>query len=159
MMIRKTVNLIAFSLILLFLFSSCGKEELKYTIPRSPVNFTVNLQGQDNKLNNLFESLYFNKPRLSGEYVGYAGLLVFTYGLDNDGLPALAAFDACCPNEGTRDAVVVADSEAKAICNKCKSVYDLTTGGRPVSGPSTERLQSYPIAKEYPYHGVFRIRN
>lgn len=159
MMIRKTVNLIVFSLILLFLFSSCGKEELKYTIPRSPVNFTVNLQGQDHVLNNFYATKYFDSYRLDREQVGYAGLLVFNYGSDSDGLPALAAFDACCPNEGTRDAIVIANSEGKAICNKCKSVYDLTIGGRPVSGPSTERLQSYPIAKEYPYHGVFRIRN
>jgi Ferredoxin subunits of nitrite reductase and ring-hydroxylating dioxygenases len=151
---KKIISILS----IIFLFSACGKEELDYTIPRSNVNFRVNLQAADNVLNGVLGYATFTKPRLAGEYIGFAGLLVFTYGIDENGLPALNAFDLCCPHEGRQNIRVTPGNDGKATCSQCKSVYDLNTG-RALSGPSTKHLQAYYIGAEHPYMGVFVIRN
>jgi len=139
-------------------FQSCGKEELDYTIPRERVSFQVNLNSLDNILNSVGGYQTYTKPRLSNEYVGYAGLLVYSYSIDMDGVPLLVAYDLCCPYEDQRSVTVSPNAEGKAVCAKCKSVYDMNTG-RPLSGPSQERLQPYYVNRQNPYNGVFTVQN
>ena len=143
-------------------FQSCGKEEIKYTIPQTRVYLRVNLNAIDNALNSVLGYKTYteaDRPNYgSAAYFGYAGLLLFTYSMDEYALPQINAFDLCCPNEGQRSIMVAPNSEGKATCSTCKSVYDLTTG-RPISGPSEKRLQSYSIIRSSPYNGVFTVQN
>ena len=143
----------------IFIFS-CGDNDFKYTVPRAPVDFKVQLNGADNALNSFWGHKRYDKEGNYGynQYVGYSGLLVFCYGFDESGFPELNAFDLCCPYEDLVSVRVVANNEGKATCTGCKSVYDLTSGF-PDSGPSKERLQMYPVTRQLPYSGVYYIHN
>jgi nitrite reductase/ring-hydroxylating ferredoxin subunit len=80
---------------------------------------------------------------------GYAGLIVICIS-DQQYL----AYDACCPLEGTKAAIVetnpgqtgiVLSSNPVATCKVCGSQYILYNGGYPVKGPSTRNLKQYAV--------------
>lgn len=156
----KIINKILVLIVSIGCFFSCGEDEQTYTIPQSAVNLTVNLNGADNILNTLYA--YKTYESVSGQtaytYLGYAGILLFCADINSEGIPVLNAFDLCCPYEDNRNVKVTPTQDRKAVCSKCKSEYDLLTGMR-ISGPSTERLQSYRVSYEVPYYGKFVIRN
>lgn len=151
---------VSFLLGLFMIISSCSKEEEKYKIPWAQVNYTINLNGADNILNNSTASKTYPTSQLAGRYVGFAGLLIVCgpYKYDN-GAPILYVYDLCCPNEGTKDAIVVPSSDGlTAKCNKCNSEYDIISGiGNVKSGPSQESLQRYQAIPENPYNGKYNI--
>ena len=151
------IKIIAF-LLVIFSFISCGDEE-QNNPSGMRVNFRLELNGRDDKLKNLYSYEVYTSPRIDGEYVGVSGLLVFNYGIDNDFSPLLFAYDLCCPHEDNPMTKVTPNAQMKAVCGKCKSEYDLINAGIVISGPSKRRLWSYPVSKEYPYNGIFHIRN
>lgn len=138
---------------------SCGKEEEKYVIPIVPVNFLVNTNYQDKELVTPSNTKIFTQARLSGEYVGYSGLLVIC-GLtliDGGTSYQLHAYDLCCPHEKLQD-VKLTVQDGKAKCPKCGSVYDVLSGvGSVESGPSENGLQRYRVTPDLSNVGVFRI--
>ncbi|MFR9166836.1 MAG: hypothetical protein ACLVKO_11690 [Dysgonomonas sp.] len=144
---------------LLILFTACGEEEINNpSVAR--VYFKVDLSAIDNELNNIYSYKTFTKPRNAAEFVGLGGLLVYNSEFDDNGRPVLKAYDLCCPYEKNPLSTIVPNNERKAICKDCKSVYDLQNGGFKLSGPgSTNRLWSYNLAAEYPYNGIFIVRN
>jgi len=181
-MMKKLSYILLFTVFAL-IFAGCGKEEPKYTIPASPVNFTINTSFRDNNLNNIgnFNAYLKTKDKanydklvenvkgivvLSGErdansYIGYSGLLVVNTGSTLTPTP-YAVFDLCCPYEGMADVRVVPTNNGTAKCPQCNSVYDIIFGtGIPESGPAVEKkttLQSYYIApvSQYEYRIYYR---
>ena len=136
---------------LLCLTISCSKEEIKSTIPYAPVNFKIDLVAD--KID-YFDYALFEQPRLAGEYVGYAGLLIFR---DHEGV--LFAFDLCCPYEKNRDIKVQPNTLGEAKCPACQTVYDIMHQGQGFvkSGPGKLHLQRYSVLKSS--EDIYRIRN
>ena len=148
-----------FFCVLILGFLSCGKEEADNIIPSSPVNFMVNVRIQDTELTSSMKSKVFTQPRLSGEYVGYSGLLVVCSGdILAGGIYQLHAYDLCCTYEKQRSIKVEPEADGKAKCPKCGTLYNTFEGvGNPVSGPGTNNLQRYNVQPSGSEVGVFRI--
>ncbi len=119
------------------------------TIPYGTVNFKIDLMTD--KID-YFDYAVFDSPRRSGEYVGYAGLLIFR---NQEG--QIFAYDLCCPKERSQTVKVIPNSRGEAVCPVCGSVYSIWTGfGNVVSGPSTLPLQKYNVSNANP---VYIIRH
>lgn len=131
--------------------ASCTPDEIKSSIPYAPVNFKVDVVAD--KID-YFDFAVFERPRLAGEYVGYAGLLIFR---DHEGV--LFAFDLCCPYEKNRDIKVRPNSSGEAICPVCHTTYDIMHQGQGFvkTGPGKMRLQRYSVLKIY--EDAYRITN
>lgn len=161
-------------LILAMCFVSCGEEENPQTIPYAPCNFVINLTGTHSDINGSytigafvkdksgFEKLLTNASvvkvygfsNLAAERYGYAGVLVLNKGSE------LLAFDLCCPNEDNPNIRVLPNDSYRAKCQKCKSEFDLVSGGFPISGPAKEKLQQYRISRDSNDGGEkYRIMN
>jgi hypothetical protein len=172
----KTIKYI-FAAGLIVLLLACGKEEPKYTIPAKPVDFKFNTGSVDHNLANIGSiSVYikaadknaydkqlegvkgvqiFIAPRLSGEYIGYSGLLIINTGSTLNPTP-FAAFDLCCPHEKLENIRVVPANDGTAKCPKCGSVYDIMFGtGQVMEGVSSEKLQTYYVASAG--NSVYRV--
>lgn len=137
MIMRKATLL----LILLLGSVSCG-ESFRSSIPNVG-RFTFEadmLQAQ------------FQSIRTQGQFVlvlknahnlrlGYGGLII-----GNSVFNSYCAFDAACPVEASRDVIVeiTNDGLGKAVCPKCKTVYDLNNNGAP-NGVGTEYLKDYYV--------------
>jgi len=133
-----------------FLSSSCTQEIPALTIPSAPVNFKIDLMTD--KID-YFDYAVFESPRRAGEYVGYAGLLIFR---NQEG--QIFAYDLCCPKERSQTVKVIPNSRGEAVCPVCGSVYSIWTGfGNVVSGPSTLPLQKYNVSKYS--DSAYTIRN
>ncbi len=99
-----------------------------------------------------FDYAVFESPRRAGEYVGYAGLLIFR---NQEG--QIFAYDLCCPKERSKTVKVIPNSRGEAVCPVCCSVYSIWTGfGNVVSGSSTLTLQKYNVSNANP---VYIIRH
>ena len=80
---------------------------------------------------------------------GFAGLIVICI---SD--MQYAAYDACCPFEGTRQSYIETNpgqngiygsSNPAATCKTCGSQYILYNGGYPIKGPSNRNLKQYQV--------------
>jgi nitrite reductase/ring-hydroxylating ferredoxin subunit len=136
----------------------------RYTIPFAPVSFTVDLLGQDHKLNIALSYKVFTEKdrRVDSDRFGFAVLLVVADVTGN----ALFAYDLCCPYEDSKIIKVKPRSDGKAECPECGSVYFTMYGstsgnmmygfGTPEKGPSSEALQSYRVILQ---NGVYHLSN
>lgn len=143
--------------IILLAFSSCGDENPRYTIPRSPVYFLVNINLQDPELSAAGGSYKtFTRPRLDKEQVGFGGLLIVHGDIEG----TLYAYDLACPKEDSKSALIQPQKGGvTAICPTCKSEYSILLGtGHVMSGPAKEPLQRYRVIPEGS-RGQYRIRN
>ncbi|WP_029904244.1 hypothetical protein [Prevotella sp. 10(H)] len=143
----EKIKYIVITVFLLFIFSSCGKEEEKNVIPAERVNFRINLKI-DNELRapgGYKEYVRGKHPLLEGEALGFGGLLVINsfYATNT---PDLLAYDLSCPSEALRTVLVSATSDGKAKCSKCGRIYNLMENGRVVSESSDLHLQRYIVA-------------
>ncbi|MDR1881377.1 MAG: hypothetical protein LBR26_01160 [Prevotella sp.] len=126
---------------------SCGKEEIRNVIPVEQVNFKLNLNSADAILRtpgNSKEYVNGKYPVLSGEYLGYGGLLVINsfYATDR---PDLLVYDLSCPYEASRSILVKASTDGNAKCSQCGRIYNLMERGRVISGSSGLHLQRYSV--------------
>lgn len=154
------------------LLASCGKEEAKYNIPDSPVNFTFNTNALDTHLAGAgnvaiyllsrdksdYDKLLagvsvaksYNAERTQASLVGYSGLLVINTGSLLGNTP-FAAFDLCCPYEAQMSTRIVPTNNGTAECPKCKSSFMILNGtGKAVSGPAekeAKNLKPYSIER------------
>lgn len=159
------------AIVLLSILSNCGNEEPKYSIPASPVNFTINTNYLDDNLNTAgnfnaylrlkdkanYEKLVttvkglevLSGDRAGSPYIGYSGLLIINTGAALNST-SFAVFDLCCPNEGQEGIRIIPTNDGTAKCPQCNSTYDIIFGtGRPISGPALDKkvsLQSYYIS-------------
>lgn len=128
--------------LLLMVICSCSKIT-ESDIPYARVWFKLDLRYSDKDLVPLLSYKEFTTPRAAGEYTGYAGLLI-VHSYDN----LYMAFDRCCPNEARRDVVIVpGNNDGTATCPQCKTVYDISNGGTPNSGPSKFALRRYNVTQ------------
>ena len=165
-------NLIYWFIASLFIatLSSCGKEEPKYTIPASSVNFIINTSFLDNHLasggnigvylrskdKSEYDKLitdikgvktYQGDGRSGNPRLGYSGLMIINTGAILGETP-YAAFDLCCPYEKRENVRVIPTNDGTARCPQCNSTFDIMMGsGRPISGVASENLQSYYVSK------------
>ncbi|SBV94029.1 hypothetical protein [uncultured Dysgonomonas sp.] len=154
--------------LLMFVVSSCGKEEEKYTIPAAPVQFFIYPNSFDNHLmggGNIgiylknqqdkenYDKLVANIKEVKTyigiraglpSYLGYSGLMVVNTTLSD---APYAVFDLCCPHEDMVSIRVVPTNEGTVKCPECGSIYDIFTGVRK-SGVTKENLQSYRIVND-----------
>jgi len=146
----KHISLIFTTIIFFSFLSSCTQEMPDLTIPYGTVNFKIDLMTD--KID-YFDYAVFESPRRAGEYVGYAGLLIF---MNQEG--QIFAYDLCCPKERSKTVKVIPNSRGEAVCPVCGSVYNIWTGfGNIVSGPLTLTLQKYKVSKYS--DSAYTIRN
>lgn len=147
---NKLVKITVLSFILLITTFSCGDEITSGG--GGPVNFqlALGISGEDKSLNNPFAYSTFTEARNKNERVGKSGLLVVNIGLDDYARPMLSAFDLCCPYENMSNIKVkVNNKELKAVCNACKSEFDILSGiGNRISGPASRGLFFYRVKSE-----------
>lgn len=110
------------------------------SIPDFPVWLQLNLTSTYPTFRNSYNKfLTFEKPIIETDRVGYGGILVYT-GFDGQ----YYAFDMSCPYEHKAKIKVHPNDIGQAICDSCKSVYDIGYGiGNPSSGKSKEVLRRY----------------
>jgi hypothetical protein len=127
------------SLLISFLLVSCDDTYIS-SIPDFPVWLQLNLTSTYPTFRNSYnKSLTFENPIIETDRVGYGGILVYT-GFDGQ----YYAFDMSCPYEHKAKIKVRPNELGQAICDSCKSVYDIGYGiGNPSSGKSKEVLRRY----------------
>ena len=137
-----------FTLISLILIAaSCDKPAVS-NIPYSNVWLELDLANLDKGLIPLTAHRTFTQEDIGkriGVYAtGFGGVLVY-HGIDN----SYYAFDAACPYEGNSNVKVKVDeANLFAICPKCNSKYDLSTGiGNPAIAPHKHQLHKYSLQK------------
>ena len=147
---KKTILCFLFPI----LFSlSCGKEELRQTIPFASVNFTINLNGLDHSLRTPLSYKTFIQARLQTDRVGFGGLLIVS-GFNGE----IFAFDLACPCERRRDVLVTPNADGTAVCATCHSVFITSFGlGTVISGNAPASLQVYNVFPQG--EGVFIVRH
>jgi len=127
------------SLLISFMVVSCDDSYIS-SIPDFPVWLQLNLTSTYPTFRNSYnKSLTFEKPIFETDRIGYGGILVYT-GFDGQ----YYAFDMSCPYEHKAKIKVHPNDVGQAICDSCKSVYDIGYGiGNPSSGKSKEVLRRY----------------
>lgn len=125
-------------------FSACETVD-NDRIPAMPVNIDLGNPGLWNTygVSGYGQYRYFNREKhvpanfnyTASTYTGYGGVLLL------DGINGPMAYDAACPYEVSKDAVVSIDSDnLEAVCSKCGSRFNVfDAAGAPVSGPALER--------------------
>lgn len=148
-------------LLLLVLPFALSCERQKCDVPSMPVQFEINTMqypyatylapgcvGQtlaitaisNNTLQLQFSNETTTKPRFDGEYIGYAGLLVW---IDMNG--DYQACDLCCPNCLDPKVPVEVDG-LFAICPVCGERFDLSHGTAfPQEGVTKQALRHFAI--------------
>ncbi|MDD4993482.1 MAG: hypothetical protein PHR83_14745 [Paludibacter sp.] len=126
-------------LLISFMLVSCDDSYIS-SIPDFPVWLQLDLTSTYPTFRNSYnKSLTFEKPIIETDRVGYGGILVYT-GFDGQ----YYAFDMSCPYEHKAKIKVHPNDIGQAICDSCKSVYDIGYGiGNPSSGKSKEVLRRY----------------
>lgn len=142
------------------LFWACGEDE-PYNQYDAIVYFEVDARSgrSDYKLSTPNVYATFEKPRLAKDRgVGYGGLLIFssTELIEGTSFYYLYAYDLACPHEREPNVKVVPNSNNRAECPKCGSVYSLS-GGTVISGKSQSPLVRYQAIPSNQTPGVFTI--
>jgi hypothetical protein len=144
------------SCILFFIFSfflSGCNDNYVSSIPDYPVNLKLNLTTTYPTFKNSYNQyLLFEKRVLETDRIGYGGIMVYT-GFDG----TYYAWDMACPYEADKDIKVHPNELGQAICDSCKSVFELGFGvGNPSSGPAKEVLKKYKTSLSGDVLYVFR---
>ncbi|MDR1259175.1 MAG: (2Fe-2S)-binding protein [Tannerellaceae bacterium] len=131
-----------FLCLLALIGSSCEKAFIS-SIPNYPVYLELDLAFEDNVLVPVLAYKIYTPQNVNQaiEKTGFGGVLIF------HGINAYHAFDAACPHEASRTVTVgVDDDHLYAVCPRCQTKYDLTSGvANPVSGPGREQLKPYRV--------------
>jgi nitrite reductase/ring-hydroxylating ferredoxin subunit len=149
---RRLNPLIALFTGLSFIILGCDDTYIS-SIPNYPVSLQLNLTSTYPIFkNSINQFLIFQKPVTATDRIGYGGILVYT-GFDQE----YYAFDMACPYEAKSTIRVKPNDLGQAICDSCKTVYDISLGlGIPISGPSKEMLRKYKTSVDGDYLYVFR---
>lgn len=134
------------------IFGGCDDTYIS-SIPNYPVSMQLNLTSTYPTFkNSINRYLIFQKPVTASDRIGYGGILVYS-GFDQE----YYAFDLACPHEAKSSIRVKPNDIGQAICDSCKTVYDISLGlGIPVSGPSREMLRKYKTSVDGDYLYIFR---
>lgn len=140
------INLFLFTGIIAFFTLSCHKKN--DVIPDVVVDFTTDiLDPRFVQLNAIGGSITVNtstnNERYAGGYMG-SGIIV------SRGPDDFYAYDRTCPHDYALDKSVIPvnidpNGFAKAVCPKCKTVYELISFGTPSSGPGRYPLKNYKV--------------
>lgn len=125
--------------IMFTLLSGCDDSSIS-PIPDYPVSLQLNLTTTYPTFrNSINQYLLFQKPVFQTDRIGYGGILVYT-GFDG----TYYAWDLSCPYEAKPDIRVHPNQQGQAVCDSCKSVFDIGFGiGNPSSGPAKNLLKRY----------------
>ncbi|CAK7058614.1 MAG: hypothetical protein PARBA_02141 [Parabacteroides sp.] len=124
----------------LFFTLSCTKIT-ESDIPYAKVRIKLDLHYRDKELVGLLHHKEFQSARYSGEYTGFAGILVIC-GYNN----RYYAYDRCCPVESSKNITIIPDDTGQATCPVCNTIYEIGNGsGIPIKGPSVYALRKYRI--------------
>jgi nitrite reductase/ring-hydroxylating ferredoxin subunit len=134
------IVLYSFGLLIAGSVFSCADNQNSF-VPYAKVDKYVSLVNNNNLL------IPGNSMTFPGD--GYSGLIVICISEMQ-----YAAYDACCPYEGTKLSYVetnpgqtgiVASSNPVATCKTCGSQYILYNGGYAIKGPSSRPLKPYQV--------------
>ena len=115
-----------------------------------PVRYLLDLMGEGHGLQEPFSMMTITHPRLPGDRLGAAGLLVVhTHPVvAGDESESYAAFDLACPYEWPSVVAIEISPGGimEAVCPACGTVYDFSLGaGIPKAGKSPYSLWQYPV--------------
>jgi len=128
-------------LFLLNTLTGCN-DNIQSSIPDFPVYLQLNLTTTYPNFRTPNQALTFEKGIFVTDRIGYGGILVYI-GFDGE----YYAFDMCCPYEVKQNIRVHPNGYGQAVCDSCKSVFDIGYGiGNPSSGKAKEALKRYTTA-------------
>lgn len=140
MVIAKKYEVLLVMLILGLALTACENINRRSSIPYAPVDYIVNITREyphfvvENGPNHIIVT----QKKLSTEFIGYAGLLIWV-GMDN----AYHAADLCCPYCVKKNKPLEVDG-MYAVCKLCGEHYDISWGfGYPTKGITDEPLKQY----------------
>ncbi|GAB1416658.1 hypothetical protein MASR2M117_20640 [Paludibacter sp.] len=142
---------------MVFTCSSCNDNYIS-SIPDYPVHLELNLTtSYPTFRENPYQFLVFEKPRYSNEYLGFGGILVVC-GFGSNSAYEYFSYDLACPHEADKSIKVVPNDMGQAICEKCKSTYDIVNGfGIPINNSiSKEPLKRYKVIQNGDYLYIMR---
>lgn len=122
------------------LTSACDDVNRHSSIPYAPVEYHVRITQEYPHfvLGNGYQTMRVTTGKIIGEFVGYAGLLIWI-GMDD----AYHAADLCCPHCVKRNQPLEVDG-IFAYCKLCGEHYDISYGiGNPTKNISKEALKRY----------------
>ena len=138
-----------FFVFLALLAESCENDK-NDVIPDVYIEFTMDITGDIlfSSLSAIGNSVIItsqtnNWGRYSAGY-NYNGIIVYRTQLDGFS-PEFYAYDRTCPHDYSIDesGVKINIDFIQAICPKCSTVYELSVGGVPSSGPGRYPLKNY----------------
>lgn len=150
------------SLLLLTTILNACYDNYVSSVPTMPVNLKIDFTGKYNNFkNSTYSFLVFEKPVYEADRLGFAGILLFSGMLDDNGNPTYYAFDMACTHEINQNSKVypIEQTGFKVKCNTCGTVYDVSFGlGIPdtTSGPAREILRRYKVTVNDNFLYVYR---
>ena len=133
-----------FAFLLLCVLGACTKDEItEDLLPDTPVYLQIDLNdARYNRLKNLGEYYEFTKKPTVTSYIGVGGILVVHTLSPMDPAYEYTAYDLYCTYE-KNIRVEPQQGGIYAICPKCSSKYDISSGfGNCISGPA-KQLRRY----------------
>lgn len=124
----------------LLCLSACERLNYRSSVPNMPVHYTLNITREHPHfmVENGFQTMVVTSSIYEREYLGYAGLLIWT-ALDGQ----YHAADLGCPHCLKRHMPVEVDG-LYAVCPICDEHYDLSYGyAIPTKGKTQEPLRKY----------------
>jgi len=143
--------------IVILLMGVCGcHNDSQSNVPDYPVCLDLQITAQYSHFipENGFQTMTFTQAQKAGEYVGYAGVLVWI-----NTLSEYCAADLACSNCLKRDVPVEIDG-LYAKCPLCGEEYDLSQYAFPTKGISNQALRRYSTQTVYSgFNRILRVRN
>lgn len=144
---NKAGGIVVQALLCLLLFSCQANKEPEEVIPRAPVSLKIDLNHEGRQLLEPLAILSITKPRLFGEMVGHAGILVVHNVASPD--QKYSAYDLICPYEYPQKVSIQVSRGASLLtaeCPQCHTIYDISMGiGQPIQGKSPIPLLQYRV--------------
>jgi len=154
-MLNKPSIVLLIALAIAMLCTACHNDA-KSNVPDYPVRLDLQITAQYSHFipENGFQTMTFTKAEKAGDYVGYAGVLVWVNTLNE-----YCAADMACPNCLKKDQPVQVDG-LYATCPACGEAFDLSQYGYPSKGKTNQPLRRYSTQTVYEgMNRVLRVRN
>ena len=141
----------AYILTLVLALVGCEEVNFRSSVPSAPVSYKLKITEEYPHFvaDAGFQTICVTERKFQGEFIGYAGLLIWV-GMDGN----YYAADLCCPHCIKKNKPVSIDG-FYATCEICKEAFDISYGyAIPTKGITREPLKKYHTSYRHTVTGV-----